>query len=124
MSKWIRYRYPNLKKSPKRKGGHSFEDEASFRQDHALPDLGAPGSQHNPHHRTEKHLEDIWHIELYGARFLITSRPFSTPRPYIDYLERTLRSYCSRKIYLIQDNASYHKRPHGVDLVFQIIANI
>jgi len=28
---------------------------------------------------------------------------------YIGYLERTLRCYFPRKVYLIQDNASYHK---------------
>ena len=35
-SKWIRYRYPNLKKSPSEKAAILFEDEASFRQDPTL----------------------------------------------------------------------------------------
>ena len=54
---------PTLKKSPKRKGGHSLRRRSQLPPGpHALPDLGAPGlAATNPHHRTEKHLEDIWH---------------------------------------------------------------
>jgi transposase len=44
-------------------------------------------------------------IELYGARFLYHFQTVFNAATY----ERTLRSYCPRKIYLIQDNASYHK---------------
>ena len=54
---------PTLKKSPKRKGGHSLRRRSQLPPgSHALPDLGAPGlAATNPHHRTEKYLEDIWH---------------------------------------------------------------
>jgi transposase len=48
-------------------------------------------------------------IELYGARFLYHFQTVFNAETYIEYLERTLRSYAPRKIYLIQDNASYHK---------------
>lgn len=48
-------------------------------------------------------------IELYNARFLYHFQTVFNAQTYIDYLERTLRSYGLRKIYLIQDNASYHK---------------
>jgi transposase len=48
-------------------------------------------------------------IELYCARFLYHFQTVFNAETYIDYLERTLRSYSPRKIYLIQDNASYHK---------------
>jgi len=48
-------------------------------------------------------------IELYCARFLYHFQKVFNSDTYIDYLERTLRSYFPRKIYLIQDNASYHK---------------
>ena len=50
-------------------------------------------------------------IELYGARFLYHFQTVFNAETYIDYLERMLRSYFPRKIYLIQDNASYHKAP-------------
>jgi transposase len=48
-------------------------------------------------------------IELYGARFLYHFQDVFNGQTYILYLERLLRSYFPCKIYLIQDNASYHK---------------
>jgi len=67
---------PILKKSPKRKSGHSLRRRSQLPPGpHALPDLGAPGlAATNPHHRTEKHLEDIWHY-----RTLRRSLPLSLP---------------------------------------------
>ena len=54
---------PTLKKSPERKGGHPLRRRSQLPPGpHAPSDLGAPGfAATNPHHRTEKHLEDIWH---------------------------------------------------------------
>jgi transposase len=54
-SKWIRYRYPNLKKQSE-KAGHSLRRRSQLPPGpHALPDLGAPGLvATNPHHPTEK----------------------------------------------------------------------
>jgi transposase len=48
-------------------------------------------------------------IELYCARFLYHFQDVFNAQTYIGYLEKILRSYCPRKIFLIQDNASYHK---------------
>jgi len=48
-------------------------------------------------------------IELYGARFLYHFQKVFNASTYIEYLERILRSYFPRRVYLIQDNASYHK---------------
>lgn len=48
-------------------------------------------------------------IELYCARFLYHFQEVFNAQTYIQYLEKILRSYSPRKIYLIQDNASYHK---------------
>ena len=48
-------------------------------------------------------------IELYCARFLYHFQDVFNAQTYVEYLEKILRSYAPRKIYLIQDNASYHK---------------
>lgn len=48
-------------------------------------------------------------IELYRARFLYHFQDVFNAQTYIQYLKKILRSYSPRKIYLIQDNASYHK---------------
>lgn len=48
-------------------------------------------------------------IELYCARFLYHFQDVFNAQTYIGYLEQILRSYFPQKIYLIQDNASYHK---------------
>ena len=48
-------------------------------------------------------------IELYGARFLYHFQKVFNALTYIEYLERILRCYFPRKVYMIQDNASYHK---------------
>lgn len=48
-------------------------------------------------------------IGLYCARFLYHFDKVFNAETYVGYLEKVLRSYCPRKIYLIQDNASYHK---------------
>ena len=48
-------------------------------------------------------------IELYCARFLYHFQDVFNAQTYVEYLEKILRSYSPRKIYLIQDNASYHK---------------
>lgn len=51
--------------------------------------------------------------ELYAARFLYHFQKVFNADTYIDYFERTLRSYFPRKIYLIQDNASVRVGPSG-----------
>lgn len=48
-------------------------------------------------------------IELYRARFLYHFQDVFNTQTYIEYLERVLRDYFPQKVYLIQDNASYHK---------------
>ncbi len=48
-------------------------------------------------------------IELYCARFLYHFQKIFNADTYTAYLERVLQSDFPRKIYLIQDNASYHK---------------
>ena len=48
-------------------------------------------------------------IELFCARFLYHFQTIFNADTYIEYLEMILKKYFPRKIYLIQDNASYHK---------------
>jgi len=48
-------------------------------------------------------------IELYAGRLLYHFQQVFNAQTYILYLERLIRSYFPRKIFLIQDNASYHK---------------
>jgi transposase len=48
-------------------------------------------------------------IELFCARFLYHFQTIFNADTYIGYLETILKKYFPRKIYLIQDNASYHK---------------
>lgn len=48
-------------------------------------------------------------IELYCAQFLYHFEDVFNSKTYIEYLEKILKSYFPRKVFLIQDNASYHK---------------
>jgi transposase len=48
-------------------------------------------------------------IELYRARFLYHFQKVFNAETYRAYLERIVRCYFQQKVYLIQDNASYHK---------------
>jgi transposase len=48
-------------------------------------------------------------IELYCGRFLYQFQDVFNAATYMEYLEKLLRRYFPRKIYLIQDNAAYHK---------------
>ncbi len=112
---------PTLKKSPKRKGGHSLRRRSQLPPGpHALPDLGAPGlAATNPHHRTEKHLEDIWH-----HRTVRRSVPLSLP----DCFQRRDLHRISRKdaaqLWSPQNLSDPRQcvlpqGPHGVELVFR-----
>jgi hypothetical protein len=48
-------------------------------------------------------------IELYRARFLYQFQTVFNAITYVAYLERIVRRYCSRKTFLIHDNATYHR---------------
>ncbi|MFZ1976683.1 MAG: IS630 family transposase [Bacteroidota bacterium] len=88
-----------------------FEDEASFRQDPTLyrtwsrvgsqPEIPSTGQRNT--------LKIYGTIELYCARFLYQFQTVFNALTYLIYLERIIRAYYPRKIYLIQDNAAYHK---------------
>lgn len=88
-----------------------FEDEASFRQDPTLYQTWARiGSQPEiPSTGQRNTLKIFGTVELYCGRFLYHFQELFNAQTYIYYLKRILKNYFPQKIYLIQDNASYHK---------------
>jgi transposase len=48
-------------------------------------------------------------VDLYLGRFLYHFQQVFNAKTYIEYLEQVLRRYFPKKIFLIQDNAAYHK---------------
>jgi transposase len=48
-------------------------------------------------------------IELYFARFLYQFQTVFNAITYVSYLERIVNRYYPRKIFLIHDNATYHR---------------
>ena len=88
-----------------------FEDEASFRQDPTLYQTWARvGAQPQiPTTGQRNTLKIFGTIELYSARFLYRFHNVFNADTYVAFLKRVLKSYFPRRVYLIQDNASYHK---------------
>lgn len=88
-----------------------YEDEASFRQDPTLyrtwarsgcqPLIPTTGQRHT--------LKFFGAVEIYSTRFLYHCQQVFNAQTYLVYLEKLFKSYFPRKIYFIQDNASYHK---------------
>lgn len=88
-----------------------FEDEASFRQEPTLYQTWSK-SGHQPKVPTmavKNTLKVYVTVDLYTGRFLYHFETIFNSETYLQYLERVLRSYHPRKIYLIHDNAKYHK---------------
>jgi len=48
-------------------------------------------------------------IELYLGRFLFHFQKVFNAKTYIEYMEQIISRYFPKKIFLIQDNAAYHK---------------
>ncbi len=86
-------------------------DEASFRQDSTIHRTWArmghqPGI---PVTGERKSLKVFGSVELFSARFLYKMANVFNAETYLSYLEQIARIYFPAKIFLIQDNASYHK---------------
>jgi transposase len=105
------------KKNAKQEGAVIvFVDEASFRQSPTLHQTWAPvNSQPTILSKGQRNSQKIFGaVALYSGDFLYRHKEenfnFET---YVEFLEDMLDHYYKKRhrIYLIQDNASYHKKP-------------
>ena len=93
-----------------------FTDEASFRQTPTLHATWARrGSQPQIPTRGERHTQKIFGaVSLQGARFIyLHQQDYFQWETYLAFVEQVLVPAFYRRghrIYLIQDNASYHKK--------------
>ena len=94
-----------------------FEDEASFRQSPTLHQTWAPlNSQPKIPTRGQRNTQKILGaVSLFDSKFEYRHQTeYFNADTYISFLEQTLvPSFYkkNRRVYLIQDNASYHKKP-------------
>jgi len=114
-------RYPNLKKTPKQKGAIIvYGDEASFRQSPTLHQTWAPvNAQPKILSKGQRNSQKIFGaVELYFRKFPVqTQRGKLQTLKHISSSLNRCRITITRKghrIYLIQDNASYHKKPENL----------
>lgn len=97
-----------------------YVDEASFRQSPTLHQTWAPvNAQPEILSKGQRNSQKIFGaVELYTGDFLYKHKEenfnFET---YIEFLQEMLDHYYQKRhrIYLIQDNASYHKKPETYD---------
>lgn len=100
-----------------------FEDEASFRQSPTLHQTWAPlNSQPKIPTRGERNSQKILGaVSLYEIKFVYHHQTeYFNADTYINFLETTLLpSYYKKnqRVYLIIDNASYHKKPEVWDWI-------
>lgn len=94
-----------------------FEDEASFRQTPTLHQTWAlVNSQPKIPSKGERNTQKIFGaIELDTADFVYSHKKKENfnHETYIEFLEKMIGHYCKKKgtrVFLIQDNASYHKK--------------
>jgi transposase len=88
-----------------------FEDEASFRQDSTLhctwsrrgcqPVVPVTGAR--------KNIKIFGCVEINTSRFLYRRDTVFNACTYLDFLGRIAQRYYPRRVFYIQDNASYHK---------------
>jgi transposase len=113
---------PRSKKNAYREGAVVvFEDEASFRQTPTLHATWARrGSQPQVPTRGERHTQKIFGaVSLAGARFVyLHQQDYFQWETYLAFLDQVvLPAFYRRRhrVYLIQDNASYHKQQQTCD---------
>jgi hypothetical protein len=84
----------------------------SFRQDSTLHATWARKGHQPliPVTGARKSIKIFGSVELRSARFLYQRAKVFNSDTYINYLERLARYYYPRRVYHIQDNASYHKK--------------
>lgn len=105
------------KKTEEENGIIVYEDEASFRQTPTLYRTWARiGSQPQIPTRGERNTQKIFGaVSLYDGRFVYRHQTeYFNAATYIDFLEAHLLPAFyrrGRRVFLIHDNASYHKKP-------------
>jgi len=97
-----------------------YGDEASFRQSPTLHQTWSPvNAQPRIPSKGQRNSQKIFGaIELYSGNFLYKHKEDNfNSETYVEFLEEILDHYYKKRhrIYLIQDNASYHKKPETYD---------
>lgn len=115
------YLSPSKKNSKIEHAKIVFEDEASFRQTPTLHQTWAPlNSQPKIPTLGQRNTQKIFGaVELYSADFVFEHKNEEkfNHETYVDFLEKLLTHFYrkGKRIYLIQDNASYHKKAETYD---------
>ena len=88
-----------------------FEDEVSFRQDSTLHATWARRGQQPlvPVTGQRKSVKIFGCVDVFSARFHYKQDDVFNADTYLEFLEQVVRRYYRKKIFYIQDNASYHK---------------
>jgi hypothetical protein len=88
-----------------------FEDEASFRQDATLHSTWSRRGQQPlvPVTGQRKSVKIFGCVDVFSARFHYDRDEVFNAKTYLEFLETVARKYHGRRVYYIQDNASYHK---------------
>lgn len=105
------YLSQSKKKAQACKAALVFEDEASFRQDSTLHTTWArKGCQPLiPVTSQRKSVKIFGCIDIFSARFLYRRGEVFNCDSYLEFLDQIAKQYHGRKVFYIQDNASYHK---------------
>ena len=112
---------PESKKNAKAEGAIVvYGDEASFRQSPTLHQTWSPvNAQPKILSKGQRNSQKIFGaVELHSGNFLYKHKEANfNSETYIEFLEDIQDHYYRRghRIYLIQDNASYHKKPETYD---------
>jgi len=96
-----------------------YEDEASFRKDPTLyqtwariasqPEVPTTGSRES--------CKVFGAVNLFNAKFTYHMDTVFNADTYISFLDQVYSAYYPRKVWLINDNASYHKKAEVWDFV-------
>lgn len=91
--------------------GIVFEDEASFRQDSTLHATWSRRGQQPlvPVTGQRKSVKIFGCVDIFSAKFIYKRDTVFNAETYLDFLEQVAKHYYRKKIFYIQDNASYHK---------------
>lgn len=90
-----------------------FEDEAGFRQDSTLHSTWARAGNQPlvPLTGQRKSIKVYGGVEIYKPAFLYMLAEKLNAETYIPFLELVAKNYYPQEVYLVQDNASFHKSP-------------